>query len=97
MRINATSQSSGHEGSLLESLWLRELALPWACLVGIYGEYRACGLEYFRIGPRLWGDTWLCDMKTASIRQVRHDLNTVLDWTDAGEQVEISKRGKVAE
>jgi len=34
-------------------------------------------------------------MKTASIRQVRHDFNTVLDWIDAGEQVEISKRGKV--
>ena len=34
-------------------------------------------------------------MKTASIRQVRHDFNTVLDWIDSGEQVEISKRGKV--
>jgi antitoxin (DNA-binding transcriptional repressor) of toxin-antitoxin stability system len=34
-------------------------------------------------------------MKTASIRQIRNDLNTVLDWIDAGEQVEISKRGKV--
>lgn len=34
-------------------------------------------------------------MKTASIRQVRHDFNTVLDWLDSGEQVEISKRGKV--
>jgi antitoxin (DNA-binding transcriptional repressor) of toxin-antitoxin stability system len=34
-------------------------------------------------------------MKRASIRQVRHDFNTVLDWIDAGEQVEISKRGKV--
>jgi antitoxin (DNA-binding transcriptional repressor) of toxin-antitoxin stability system len=34
-------------------------------------------------------------MKTASIRQVRHDFNTVLDWIDAGEHVEISKRGKV--
>ncbi len=34
-------------------------------------------------------------MKTASIRQVRHDFNTVRDWIDAGEQVEISKRGKV--
>lgn len=34
-------------------------------------------------------------MKTASIRQVRHDFNAVLDWIDAGEQVEISKRGKV--
>ncbi len=34
-------------------------------------------------------------MKTASIRQVRHDFTTVLDWIGAGEQVEISKRGKV--
>ena len=34
-------------------------------------------------------------MKTASIRQVRQDFNTVLDWIDAGELVEISKRGKV--
>jgi antitoxin (DNA-binding transcriptional repressor) of toxin-antitoxin stability system len=34
-------------------------------------------------------------MKKASIRQVRHDFNSVLDWIDAGEQVEISKRGKV--
>jgi antitoxin (DNA-binding transcriptional repressor) of toxin-antitoxin stability system len=34
-------------------------------------------------------------MKRASIRQVRHDFNTVLDWIDSGEQVEISKRGKV--
>lgn len=34
-------------------------------------------------------------MKTASIRQIRHDLNTVLDWVEAGEKVEISKRGKV--
>jgi antitoxin (DNA-binding transcriptional repressor) of toxin-antitoxin stability system len=34
-------------------------------------------------------------MKTASIRQVRHDFNTVLDWIDAGELVEISKRGKI--
>jgi antitoxin (DNA-binding transcriptional repressor) of toxin-antitoxin stability system len=34
-------------------------------------------------------------MKTASIRQVRHDFNTVIDWIEAGEQVEISKRGKV--
>jgi len=34
-------------------------------------------------------------MKTASIRQVRHEFNMVLDWIDAGEQVEISKRGKV--
>ena len=34
-------------------------------------------------------------MKRASIRQVRQDFNTVLDWIDAGELVEISKRGKV--
>ena len=34
-------------------------------------------------------------MKTASIRQVRHDFNTVLEWIDSGEQVEISKRGKI--
>lgn len=37
----------------------------------------------------------MCHMKTASIRQVRHDFNTVLDWIDGGDQVEISKRGKV--
>ena len=37
----------------------------------------------------------LCHMKTATIRQVRHDLGTVLDWIDEGEQVQISKRGKV--
>jgi prevent-host-death family protein len=34
-------------------------------------------------------------MKRASIRQVRHDFSTVLDWVGMGEQVEISKRGKV--
>lgn len=34
-------------------------------------------------------------MKTATIRQVRHDLRTVLNWVSEGEQVEISKRGKV--
>lgn len=34
-------------------------------------------------------------MKTASIRQVRHEFNAVLDWIDAGEQVKITKRGKV--
>ncbi len=34
-------------------------------------------------------------MKTASIRQVRHDFGTVLDWIEEGEQVQISKRGKV--
>jgi prevent-host-death family protein len=34
-------------------------------------------------------------MKTATVRQVRHDFGTVLDWVSEGEQVEISKRGKV--
>ncbi len=34
-------------------------------------------------------------MKTATIRQVRHDFGTVLDWVGEGEQVEISKHGKV--
>jgi antitoxin (DNA-binding transcriptional repressor) of toxin-antitoxin stability system len=34
-------------------------------------------------------------MKMASIRQVRHDFGTVLDWIEEGEQVQISKRGKV--
>ena len=34
-------------------------------------------------------------MKTATIRQVRHDFGTVLNWVSEGEQVQISKRGKV--
>ncbi len=34
-------------------------------------------------------------MKTATLRQVRHDFGTVLDWIGEGEQVEISKRGKI--
>jgi prevent-host-death family protein len=34
-------------------------------------------------------------MKRATIRQVRHDFSTVLDWVIDGEQVEISKRGKI--
>jgi len=34
-------------------------------------------------------------MKTATIRQVRHDFSSVLNWIAEGEQVEISKHGKV--
>lgn len=34
-------------------------------------------------------------MKTATIRQIRHDFSTVLGWVEEGEQVEVSKRGKV--
>lgn len=31
-------------------------------------------------------------MKTASIRQVRHDLGTVLGWVAAGEEVTVMNR-----
>ena len=34
-------------------------------------------------------------MKTATVRQVRHDFGTVLNWVQEGEQVEVSKRGKI--
>jgi prevent-host-death family protein len=34
-------------------------------------------------------------MKSATVRQLRHDFGTVLKWVEAGEPVEISKRGKV--
>ena len=34
-------------------------------------------------------------MKTATIRQVRHDFSSVLHWVGEGEQVEISKHGKI--
>jgi len=34
-------------------------------------------------------------MKTATVRQLRHDFGSVLAWVEDGERVEISKRGKV--
>ena len=34
-------------------------------------------------------------MKVATVRQLRHDFGTVLNWVEAGEPVQISKRGKV--
>lgn len=34
-------------------------------------------------------------MRTATVRQVRHDFGTVLNWVEEGEHVQISKRGKV--
>ncbi len=34
-------------------------------------------------------------MKTATVRQLRHDFGSVLDWIDEGEAVRISKRGKI--
>jgi len=34
-------------------------------------------------------------MRTATIRQVRHDFGAVLEWVSEGEQVQISNRGKI--
>lgn len=34
-------------------------------------------------------------MKIATVRQIRHDFGTVLNWVEEGEQVEVSKRGKI--
>jgi prevent-host-death family protein len=33
-------------------------------------------------------------MKTASIRELKHDTSTVLGWVAEGEQVRIERRGK---
>ncbi len=34
-------------------------------------------------------------MKTATVRQLRHDFGSVLTWVEEGEAVGISKRGKI--
>ena len=34
----------------------------------------------------------LCNMKTATIRQVRHDFSTVLTWVAEGEEVTVLNR-----
>ena len=34
-------------------------------------------------------------MKTATVRQLRHDFGSVLNWIEEGEHVGISKRGKI--
>ena len=34
-------------------------------------------------------------MKTATVRQLRHEFGTVLNWVEEGEPVKISKRGKI--
>jgi antitoxin (DNA-binding transcriptional repressor) of toxin-antitoxin stability system len=34
-------------------------------------------------------------MKTANVRQLRHNFGTVLEWVEEGQQVEIVKKGKV--
>ncbi len=35
------------------------------------------------------------NMKTTTVRQLRHDFGSVLEWIEEGEEVEISKRGEV--
>jgi len=39
--------------------------------------------------------TSLLHMKTATVRQLRHDFGSVLNWVEAGESVGISKRGTI--
>ena len=34
-------------------------------------------------------------MKTANVRQLRHDFGSVLNWIAEGQQVEIVRKGKV--
>ncbi len=34
----------------------------------------------------------MCHMKTASIREVRHDFSRILEWVTSGEEVAITKR-----
>jgi antitoxin (DNA-binding transcriptional repressor) of toxin-antitoxin stability system len=34
-------------------------------------------------------------MKTANVRQLRHQFGSVMEWIAEGEQVEIIKKGKV--
>ena len=36
----------------------------------------------------------LCHMKTATVRQLRHDFGSVFAWVEQGESVCISRRGK---
>jgi prevent-host-death family protein len=35
-------------------------------------------------------------MKTATIRELKHETSRVLGWAEAGESVQVSRRGKVA-
>lgn len=39
--------------------------------------------------------TCLLYMKTATVRQLRHDFGSVLAWVEEGQAVSISKRGKI--
>lgn len=36
----------------------------------------------------------MCHMKTASVREVRHDFNRILEWVANGEEVAITKHRK---
>lgn len=47
------------------------------------------------MGLNLWlGETTLClTMKTASVRELRNNFARVSRWLQAGEEVEITKRG----
>ena len=36
----------------------------------------------------------MLDMKTASVREVQHNLNDVLAWVAQGEEVQITRRNK---
>ena len=36
----------------------------------------------------------MCHMKTATIRQMRHDLSMVLGWVAEGEEVTVLKRSR---
>ncbi len=35
-------------------------------------------------------------MKTATIRELKHETSRVLGWAEAGESVEVRRRGKLA-
>lgn len=37
----------------------------------------------------------MCHMKTASIREVRHDFGRILEWVTNGEEVAITKRCEI--
>lgn len=45
--------------------------------------------------PSASGDTYICiTMKTASVRDLRNNFAKVSRWLEAGEKVEITKRGR---
>ena len=37
----------------------------------------------------------MSNMRTASVREVQHNLKAVLAWVDGGEEVRVVRRGKV--